>query len=364
MRVLLVAVVSSALMRLFFAAPIPEGDPAIYLQLANSITSGNGMIRFSPTLGIYVQALHPPLYPMFLSLFVPHVALANFAIDLAGAGAILWLARALRIPGELPAATWLLFTVLWSPIPHKEGLVAALTVASAAAAIDKRFILLGMFGALLALTQPGLAPLPALLAIALVPPRHWPVVAAAGLVVMLPWWFRNWMIFGAFVPLTTSSGYGLWLGAFADHRWIPLPARLLAGDELGISRAASLEAWRQIGANPIRFVAGSLLHALPLAASPALIAALSAERLRTIMGLALINLFAFQIWFELGPRHLWQFLPLALLYGASVLKVGEHGAVKIGLLRRIEASTDNRSPQGNSRKGRSADAAQSETSAV
>lgn len=316
MRVLVVAAVCSVFLRVVavaVAGDLPSGDPQIYAQLA-----GEGLSRFSPTLGIEVKALHPPLYPLFLSLFMPNVAIANFLIDLSCAGAILWLARACRVPGEFAAALYLVMSAWMSVIPNKEGLAAALVVASAASAIERRAVFLGLFGGLLALTQPALAPLPVMFSLAFVPPRGWPAIAATVFAVMLPWWLRNWVIFGEFVPLTTSSGYSLWIGAFADHEWAALPAHLLVGSELAISRAAAAEAWAWIASNPFAFVVGSLSHALPMAMPFLLVTVLSTGKLRTILILGWLNLFAFQMWFEFGFRHVLPLLPIALLSLASI----------------------------------------------
>jgi hypothetical protein len=316
LRILAVAGCCSILLRILAVAvsgPLPGGDPQIYLQLAQHIAGGEGLHRFSPTLGVEVLALHPPLYPLVLAPFIPHVALANFLIDLACAAAMLWLARTCRVSGEFAAALWLIASVWLSAIPHKEGLVAALAVASAAAAIEKRAVLLGAFGALLALTQPGIAPLPALFAVTFMSPRSLPVVAATGIAVMLPWWTRNWIELGAFVPLTSSSGYSFWIGALSDHRWAPLPAHLLVGSELGISNAAAGEAWQWVSAHPVAYIAGSLSKAILLAAPLMVVTAMSKGTVRTVLALALINLFAFQMWFELGARHLVHVLPVALI---------------------------------------------------
>lgn len=73
---------------------------------------------------------------------------------------------------------------------------------------------LGLWWGLLALTQASLAITPAFIALVLVWQRGLAATLRLGLaalptllLVLLPWWLRNWLVFGAFVPLTTASGF-------------------------------------------------------------------------------------------------------------------------------------------------------------
>ncbi|MCF8710497.1 glycosyltransferase, partial [Rhizorhapis sp. SPR117] len=73
---------------------------------------------------------------------------------------------------------------------------------------------------------------------------------------LLPWWVRNWLVLGAFVPLTTSSGVGLWIGnnPGATGNWMAPPASLRGLPEIEYSRQAGAMARAWIAAHPVEFV--------------------------------------------------------------------------------------------------------------
>jgi hypothetical protein len=49
-------------------------------------------------------------------------------------------------------------------------------------------------------------------------PRRLGWAALGALLVMLPWWVRNAMVLGHFVPLTTSTGFSLWVAVFGSYQ--------------------------------------------------------------------------------------------------------------------------------------------------
>lgn len=338
--VLLCAAAASLLLRLIVDPPTPNGDSLYYLQLAQNVAGGRGLVVGTTSLQIEVWALFPPLYPLLLSL-IPVTPL-NFAIDIAAAGSIVWLGRATNLEraSYFAAALYLLLpsTFMLGQVAHKEGLAVTLTAASAALAIERRWAWLGVAGAALSLTQPSLAPLAVLLAIAFIPPKRWLACAVVAALVMLPWWIRNWIVLGAFVPLTTSGGLNLWVAATGNGvDWRPYDPAVLRGNEIAITKAAGTEAWRIISSDPLAYVVKSLEKTLwALALTPHCVALLGAMVIRGVFGklvlLALAHLFLFQMWFELGSRHLAYLIPLGLLAFAALV------------MRHATRSTENHDP--------------------
>ena len=258
------------------------GDPLNYIRLATSLGSGQGLVTPNPTGGFVAAALYPPGLPLLLAvvgLLLPlnaiTLTLLNTVIDLAAA---LLLARVATLLGRrdlgIPVA---LAYLLWpsiafmGPLAYKEGLVIALMLAMLVALLEQaqrpgfRWALAsGVAAGMLILTQPGLAPLPALIFVALIKRfenrSRWLAVSAcaagAALAVILPWWARNAMLFGEFIPLTTSSGLALWVGAQPDGgmAWKMPPPDWGRAGELGSSRLAAAEAWRIIAEDPLGYV--------------------------------------------------------------------------------------------------------------
>lgn len=262
------------------------GDPLNYIRLATALDRGDGLVTPNPTGGFAAAALYPPGLPLLLAavgLVLPlnavTLTLVNTLIDLAAA---LLLARVAALLGRRDlGASLALAYLLWpsiafmAPLAFKEGLVVALLLAMLVALLEQArrpgfrwAAASGLAAGALILTQPGLAPLPALIFLALAGRfenrSRWLAVsacaAAAALAVTLPWWMRNAMIFGAFVPLTTSSGLALWVGAQPDGGmvWKMPPPEWGRAGELGSARLAAAEAWRIIADDPLGYVARCL----------------------------------------------------------------------------------------------------------
>lgn len=268
---------------------VPLGDPYNYMVIAKNMLAGRGMVIDDPWLVPNLRAFYPPLYPSLLALMglvAPLNALTllslNFAIDVAAAAAIAWLGALCgnRRAGLVAAAAWLLWpnNILAGTFAYKEGLVTLLVVLAAALMLRSGRTrglaapgLLGLCTALLALTQPSLSLLPAFFALVLLKEfpsfRDWlaKMSAAAGacMLCMLPWWVRNYLVFDAFVPLTTATGMTWWIGIQPSGRWIPAPDRLLA-PELEMSRLAAAEAWAWVSAHPVEYIADCLRRSVRL----------------------------------------------------------------------------------------------------
>lgn len=264
----------------------PNGDVPHYLAIAQNLIAGDGVVVDDPHNEAVMRVTYPPFYPMLLAvvgLVFPLtflvIAFFNTVIDVACAWLMARLGSRLAQgdAGLVAAAAYLLWPthVGMAPLARKEGLVALLLVSLLLLLVQlgKRITfravgLYGLISALLALTQPGLFFLPALLAIAAIPEfgnlRRWfgAMVAAAfvAALAIMPWTIRNWLLFQQFIPLTNAGGYGLWVGATpdGDGRWLLPPERFRTGDELGMSAALREEAWRIIKADPL----GYLLHCL------------------------------------------------------------------------------------------------------
>jgi hypothetical protein len=79
--------------------------------------------------------------------------------------------------------------------------------------------------------------------------------------VLTPWWIRNALVFGQFVPLTSSGGLALWVGAQPSGGvvWQAPPKSWWALGEMEAARVAAAEAWRTIIANPLGYFARCLI---------------------------------------------------------------------------------------------------------
>ena len=347
---------------------IPPGDTLNYYKMVQHMLAGDGMVFIDPVMGP-VRAQFPPLYPLLLwalsevgGLSPATIAILNFACDLGTALAMVWLARLIDLRGHLAAAVYLLWpaNILLAPLAHKEGLTAMLAVLTAGAllAAIERSRMAYVFGALsglLALTQPALAPLPAVLALFMFkefPSGTWPKAMLAAVTiaaaVMLPWWIRNWFVFGQFVPLTSMAGMGLWIGAipWGIGTWAAPSQHLLVGNELAISKAAAAEAWQYISADPLDYLSRCTRkigrafradvapgHFLTLRAPAwAFVTRLTMPLTGLLIGLAsvsialrrppligriilacLLQILLFQFWFEFAERHRYFLTPFLLM---------------------------------------------------
>ena len=264
---------------LLAVARTSTGDPDAYLNLAKGLLAGRGFGIYDAWFGSVWHALYPPLYPLLLAgwgavagFSTPAVLALNTLTD-CGTAWLLWLLGTRlgsAVAGRRAAWLYLVWpSVLFSgALAQKESLCALLVLALALAWIVRRpgwrgALALGVPAGLLALTQPGEAPLAALFGLVLVGRIGlWPMLAtglrggAVAALVLLPWWVRNWLVFHAFVPLTTASAASLWIGnnPGATGNWMPLPEQLKGVPELEYGKRIGAIATEWIRTHPLGFV--------------------------------------------------------------------------------------------------------------
>jgi hypothetical protein len=379
-----VALIARCLVAIPFLGRTEGGDALFYPLLAWSIMHGHGLQVVEPFIGDTVRALFPPVFPLllagwgrFFDLTPTSLSILNLLIDGAAALLIFRLGNRVGAGGAGRAAAWLYIiwpsVLLSAPVAQKEGLVSLLVLALVHAWLDaaerptaRRIAAVGLVTALLALTQPALAPLSAVLGFFLLA-RDLRVlfriaIGAIGVAALLatPWWLRNWELFHRFVPLTTSSGASLWIGNNPDSTgdWIPEPRTLRGTPELAYSNAAASMAWEWIKQNPygfIRLTAEKLVRAMatgqaevarlrdavphpppsigqamfPVAqmthllllggSASALWQSQASWRLliATILAACVAQILLFDIWFEFAERHREFLTPLLLLLLSS-----------------------------------------------
>jgi hypothetical protein len=367
-------------------------DPMNYTNIAHAMLAGQGMVVDDWQYGNGLRAYFPPLYPFLLTGWwwvfgdsIWSTLAMNTLIDAAGAmGLYAILAqRRERRAGWFVALIYFAYPpfAFSAPIPQKEALTLTLFIwllyTALAWARDKdrhlwRFAVpLGMLSAMLALTQASLLVAPFIIGLVLIGHVGFARTLRLGLaalpfflIVMAPWWVRNWMLFGAFVPLTTASGF-MRNVALGNYR-APFPPDLFTLSEVDRSALMSKLANARIVEAPLGFLKETA-HALALgfayeeatlaryrhttppislaaraelapwlqfswlALLAAALAALRTQiRLRrsdilTTMLLALfLSILAAGMWFEFGERHRYILTPVLLLIGGSWL-VRYHG---------------------------------------
>lgn len=211
-------------------------DPMNYANLANAVLNGQGLVTDDWQYGRDLRAYFPPLYPLMLAgfwyLFGGSIAATvsmNTLIDilaawcLADAGRRL-VSREAGLAAALAYIAWPAFA-LAAAVPQKESMTMLLLLlmlrgmavwreqAAQAARHWRHGLMIGLWWGMLALTQPSLSLAPGLVALWLMQEKGIRPVARLGLTalpsmlaVLLPWWLRNWLVLGSFVPLTTASG--------------------------------------------------------------------------------------------------------------------------------------------------------------
>lgn len=269
----------------------PPGDAHMYLILAEHLRVGHVLEVYEPFMGVQTWALFPPLYPTLLAIWsmvgglsTTSIVVFNALVDTLSAAIIVMLAEALgkRRAGLVAAWIFLIWpsTLLSAPLAQKEGLCTLLVLllalqwvkyvqASRPGAREAGAI--GISAGLLALTQPGVVPLAALFGLIALgggAKRFFVfglvAMPAALAATMLPWWIRNFAVFGRFVPLTSAGGYGLWIGnnPDANGHWLPPPRSLHGLSEIAFGQAAARMAMLWIKENPVGFARVTVAKAL------------------------------------------------------------------------------------------------------
>ena len=386
-RTAMLMIVAIALLRLLAGllanGRVSPGDAHAYLVLADNIIGGRGYYFDEPYMGVRTWALFPPFYPLLLAGWVAIAGASTWSmLTLATAtdGIAAWLIAGIggrlgnRGAGRAAGFLYLIWpsTLFSAPLAEKEGLCVVLILLLARVWIERAegtiggwrgAIALGLPAGMLALTQPGEAPLAALFGIALVGRIGWRRMlgfgmagAAVTVAVLMPWWVRNWVVFGAFVPLTSAGGISLWIGNNADAtgNWMPQPATLHGLPELDYGRRAGALAVAWSVAHPVDFVRLTLTkfvrafgvgqfglvrlaamyppisamlaamlfplshgaHLLMLAGAAAATRARRTPAFTTVALLLLAcvaQLALFSVWFEFGERHREFLTPFLLL---------------------------------------------------
>ena len=270
---------------------VPLGDPFVYESLARNLLAGRGLVSDEILELPGLRAFYPPGYPWLLAiagLVLPLGAatyvLINTAIDavaallIAKVGAEAGDARGGRIAGFAYFA-WPT-NIFMAPLAYKEGLAALLVLAAILAlfaaargrqARDHRLrhrhrrAGAGPAGAGHARARCSASRSAPNFATGRAGRKSMAVAAEVAVLVLLPWWIRNFILFDRFIPFTTAGGLGLWIGAtpLGSGSWVRPPAELLAGGELQAASALGAEAWRIIAADPARYISHCLAK-LPL----------------------------------------------------------------------------------------------------
>lgn len=308
-----------------------ETDNLAFANIADNIRSGNGILCTDPCANF--RAVYPPLYPLALAAF-GNAFLLSLVVDALIAAAIWRLAHIVDAPRTPAVAAYLILTAAYSPLPHKEGLATLMTLVVVLGLLEKRPGAVGLGAAGVALAQPAWLAFVVACGLMLGVRSVFPVALRAVpyfLAAMLPWWIRNYMMFGEFVPLTIAFGSNLLFVATNSfdviRSYIPL-------GELAMGKASLARAIEVIAADPLTYlrlrVVGTVqawaLNGMPgqLLNSPALIyasqltwcgfvalalrGALGNEtvlRLLAAVGVAVL----IGMWMEFGERHRYFALP-------------------------------------------------------
>ncbi len=378
--------IAMRLFALFLASDLWHvGDPSAYVGLAERLAAGQGLVlpRFegapaTPT------AQYPPGLPLLLAgvaLVFPlgslTLCIVNTLIDIAAALLLgrlsTQLGRAdLSAPLGLAYLAWPSIALM-APLAYKEGLFIALLLASLVALIEARrggvlwAVASGVAAGAMILTQPAATPFLPLAFVAVMPAfgdrarwlRFSLVAAGVAVLVMLPWWVRNAITFGSFIPLTTSGGLALWQGAHpaGGMQFQPPPSAWAYADEPAAAQLAKSAAWQMILSDPLAYVQRCLvkfpasflmtnwaldqlilaggqpwpgltrwpvLRLIPTLAElfVAILAIIGALRLprsipARLLWASVAQIMLFGIWFEFSERHRAFMVPFILLMAAT-----------------------------------------------
>ncbi|MCL6699850.1 hypothetical protein LZ496_13805 [Sphingomonas sp. NSE70-1] len=220
----------------------PLDDPGAYLTLAQNILSGRGMTIDNETYGT-LKAAYPPAYPVLLAGAQLNWLALNCSLDLVATWAIFRLTN-----NPSAASLYFLFpgTIMTSIVPSKETLAVALVVLLP---LCRNPYLSGTVAGFLILAQPAWAPLP-ILFFALTMRKGWWKALSSMLVVLSAWWIRNYLLFGQFLPLTSSAGLSIAVAVEGRH----IPTLSLSGDEVARASVVASAAINQILADPLHYL--------------------------------------------------------------------------------------------------------------
>lgn len=355
---------------------LTSGDPWAYRALAHNIVDGHGLVlSFERPL----YAVYPPAYPTSLSFFIAlglsdrvAIYLINVIADIAAALAIRGIASEVGLHSHrnIAAAIFLAIppSVSAFAIAGKEPMALALMMNVILGFLRSRdrismreTVRLGVATGLMALTQPAWSTVVVPLGIIFVTGegvkrtvKLATVSGAITILIMTPWWIRNWGLFNQFVPLTSGAGANLLFVATNSYTAATGALQVAGMDEVRAAKLAGDRAWGIIADNPLKYAKNqviTMVYAFSLASSrasiyladggPPLAAAIIAKSSQMIaIGIAgaaaaaawlrripvellhiamalLAQILIFQIWFELGERHIVYVYPLLILAGIA-----------------------------------------------
>lgn len=346
-RLWVAALVRIATVPLFAAAAHPLGtDAGNYLHLAQSqVFSVNGDF-----------ATYPPLYPLLLRLSGMLVGfgvaapwLLNTMLDLGSAITL----RRFGPAGKRAAILFLLWPtfVFSAAVPQKESL-AILLVLQIGLVFHKGLadrwapVRVGVATGLLALAQPALASFTAAAGLIYLRQIGWRRMAHVALLslpcfalIMLPWWLRNFAVFGEFVPLTTSSGLSMMVavtGSYASldpfyampelagsraaaeaalRYWADYPLDALYHRASAYAQSLLIEDWAGVRSQwmGMEGLAPLIVPATQLSYVALLLACARTGRLPTLAWACLLQIVLFALPFEFAERHRYPLIPALLL---------------------------------------------------
>ncbi len=366
-------------------------DPMNYSNLARAILDSRGMVTDDFRYGQDLRAYFPPLYPLILAgwwgVFGDSVwatLLLNLATALCTCWALTSIGARLGDVDAGSAAALIFFAypafAITAGVPNKEMQTMLLGALFVRAILVwegdggrqpwRHAAIFGSLWALMALTQAALALMPLVVGAVLIPRYGFRRLLGLGLravpffvLVMSPWWIRNWLIFGQFVPFTTAAGFMLnvMLGdakvAFPDDIFtMPEPDRSGRMAGLAIARIAevpldwvkniitafasgfgyeegSISGYRHmtppIAAHdrnmltpPLQFAWAAILGGAALACRRVC----TQGRTDPIIGISfalLASICLINMWFEFGERHRYQLTPLIMLLAGTWLMRGQ-----------------------------------------
>ena len=280
-RWLLVIIGAALALRLGYAAvapPPPVSDETHYDVLARSLAAGGGYVEDGVATA-YWPVGYPALIAAFYVAFGFHyLPIIIFQCVLGAATAALtWRLASLFLNESSARAAGLIVALLPSQVAYAARLFPAVlvgfVVVVASYVVIKYGRTVAAAGAGLltgagALAAPVLLPIPAaFFVIDLFVGRSWKraltralVAGAVTAAVVAPWTYRNWRVFGAFVPVSTNGGVNLWMGnnAGADgYYYFPSAATnplYVVRDEVQRDRLGRKLAWDFIRRHPVAFV--------------------------------------------------------------------------------------------------------------
>ena len=204
-------------------------DEKNYYAIACNLAAGNG---FSIN-GVEPTAIFPPVYPLFLALFIRLGApvfllrFLNFIALALGVYVIRSLLKQEKAQCEAGVSALLLcgYGVLFytAGTLYTQTLYTLVLLLIIRLAVVKNFswvqsVLLGLLSALLIMIHPTGVFIPPLVVIWRILPRNYAFIRKGALAALVAvacvsiWSFRNYQVFGRFIPLTSHGGDTLYIG--------------------------------------------------------------------------------------------------------------------------------------------------------